>query len=310
MLHRKIAALPVPLLLGMGCALALCVVAALLAWRYQASDEPQTNTATPSDRTVEDLAKYADTLADSGDPYFGTRQLDYLIKQVQNPTFDTDTWRISILSQLAFHRLRLGDVDESIQLLTEALELSDPNGFAHADIMEDLAVAHMKRGELRNCVSPEGRLICALPLNPAYAHKDRAGATAAIALFESLLTLDPENVRYRWLLNIARMALGQYPDSVPNEYLIPPDVFAPDYEIGRFEEIAADIGIYGVDLAGGAIIEDFDNDGLLDIMTSTWDPGGQSEILPQRGRRQIFRALRRSGTEWTAGRPEHHSGRL
>ena len=223
---------------------------------------------------AEDLAGYAATLADSGDPYFGTRQLDYLLGQAENPMFDTDTWRVNILSQLAFHRLRLGDVDESIRLLTEALELTGPDSFDRIGIMEDLAVAYMKQGELRNCVSPEGRLVCALPLDQSHSHRDRSSANKALEMLESLLTHDPESVRYRWLLNVAHMALGTYPDGAPPQYLIPPDVFAPGYDLGRFEEVAVDIGIYEVDLAGGSIVEDFDNDGLLDIMTSTWDPAG------------------------------------
>ena len=290
MFTRKLAGLPSPLALGVGCALVVCVVVAILAWLWLSASsngfrgDLVERTATPGGgEPVEDLAGYAATLADSGDPYFGTRQLDYLLEQVESPTFDTDTWRVNILTQLAFHRLRLGDVDESIRLLSEALELSDPNGFDRIGIMEDLAVAHMKQGELRNCVSPEGRLVCALPLDPAHAHRDRSSANKALGTLESLLAHDPESVRYRWLLNIAHMALGTYPDGVSDEYRIPPAVFAPDYELARFEEVAADIGIYAVDLAGGAIIEDFDNDGLLDIITSTWDPSGSLKYYRNEG---------------------------
>ena len=288
MFTLKVAGLPIPLALGVGCAMAALIVAALIGWRlgwYGGEGlDPWSRMTTPADGgAVEDLAGYADTLADSGDPYFGTRQLDYLLEQAESPMFDTDTWRVNILSQLAFHRLRLGDVDEAIRLLTEALELSDPDGFDRIGIMEDLAVAYMKQGELRNCVSPEGRLVCALPLDPAHSHKDKSSATLAIETLEALLALNPESVRYRWLLNVAHMALGIYPDGVSREYLISPDVFAPEYELGRFEEVAADIGIYGVDLAGGAIIEDFDNDGLPDIMTSTWDPAGSLKFYRNEG---------------------------
>ena len=280
--------MPVHIVFGIACALSVCVIVAILAWQSTLPDsdqtEPRPNIATPAaSGSVEDLAKYAASLADSGDPYFGTRQLDYLTEQAETPTFDTGTWRVNILTQLAFHRLRLGDVDESIRLLTEALQLADPNGFDHIHILEDLAVAYMKQGELRNCVSPEGRLVCALPLDPAHSHEDKSSATLAIETLEELLSLAPENVSYRWLLNISHMALGTYPDGVSDQYLIPPDVFAPDYDMGRFREVAADIGIYAVDLAGGAIIEDFDNDGLLDIITSTWDTSGSLKYYRNEG---------------------------
>ena len=288
MFSHRIAGLPIVVVIGAGCALVVCVIVAMLAWRYASSnglrDDLVVRTVTPAGgESVEDIAGYADTLAGSGDPYFGTRQLDYLIEQAEKPTFDTDTWRVSILSQLAFHRLRLGHVDESIRLLNEALELADPGSFDRFGIMEDLAVAYMKQGELRNCVSPEGRLVCTLPLDATYAHEDKSSATIATDMLESLLDHNPESVRYRWLLNVAHMSLGSYPDGVPREFLIPPDVFAPEYELDRFEEVAADIGIYGVDLAGGSIVEDFDNDGLLDIMTSTWDPAGSLKYYRNEG---------------------------
>ena len=44
------------------------------------------------------------------------------------------------------------------------------------------------------------------------------------------------------------------------------------YEIGRFDSIGADVGLYTFESAGGAIMEDFDRNGLLDIMWSTMDP--------------------------------------
>ncbi len=244
---------------------------------------PEPDPSLEDDGTA-DLREYAGRLSESGDPYFGTRQLDYLLGQLESPVYDTDTWRLTILRQLAFHRLRLGQVDESISLLTEAVELAErsmPDSRDRLDALEELAVAYMKRGEIQNCVSPEGRLVCALPLDPEYAHEDSDSVSRAIEILEDLLVLDfdklstgeTDNVRRRWLLNIAHMARGTYPAGVDEEFRVPPSAFEPEHELGgRFREVAADIGIYSVDLAGGAIVEDFDNDGLLDIVTSSWDP--------------------------------------
>ena len=241
-----------------------------------------------------DLREYAARLSDSGDPYFGTRQVDYLSGQLVNPIYDTDTWRMTVLRQLAFHRLRLGQVDESITLLTEAVELAEssmPDSRDRLGALEELAVAYMKRGEIQNCVSPEGRLVCALPLDPAYAHEDSDSISRAIDILDGLLALDPGDVRRRWLLNIAHMARGTYPAGVSERYLVPPSAFAPEHDLGgRFREVAADIGIYSVDLAGGAIVEDFDNDGLLDIVTSSWDPS------------QSLRLYRPTVNKWGRGR--------
>ena len=243
----------------------------------------------PLENDIEDLREYARRLSESGDPYFGTRQLKYLTDQLEDPTYDTDSWRLTILRQLAFHHLRLGQVDESIRLLMEASGLAErtlqKNSQDRLGTLEELAVAYMKRGEIQNCVSPEGRLVCALPLDPEYTHEDADSVSRAIEILEGLLAEEPDNVRRRWLLNIAHMARGTYPDGVDERHRVPPSAFAPTAStltpalsrqgrggIERFREVAADIGIYSVDLAGGAIVEDFDNDGLLDIVTSSWNP--------------------------------------
>ena len=64
------------------------------------------------------------------------------------------------------------------------------------------------------------------------------------------------------------------PDDVPPDFLIPPSAFASDHDIKRFPDIAQRLGIDTFNQCGGAILEDFDNDGLLDIVTSTFDPEG------------------------------------
>ena len=260
----------------------LAVVAIVLEYTGPDADPPR------EEDNAADLREYGRWLSGSADPYFGTRQLDYLVGQLEIPTYDTDTWRLTILRQLAFHRLRLGQVDESIRLLNEATELTRrvmPNSRDHMVTLEELAVAHMKRGEIQNCVSPEGRLVCALPLDPAYSHEDTDSVSRAIEILDGLLALDPDNVRRRWLLNVAHMAQGTYPAGVRERLRVPAAAFAPERELGRrFMEVAADIGIYSVDLAGGAIIEDFDNDGLMDIVISSWEPSQSLRLYRNDGK--------------------------
>ena len=66
------------------------------------------------------------------------------------------------------------------------------------------------------------------------------------------------------------MTLGEYPDKVPPEYLIPPGAFESDHDMKRFYDVAPHLGLDVVGLAGGSIMEDFDGDGNLDIMASSW----------------------------------------
>ena len=226
-----------------------------------------------------DLAGYCTSLRNSSDPFFGTQQFERLTAELENPTFPTLSWRVSIVRELARSHLRFGDTEEAIRLLSEALdaEMSEKPEVSHeSDLLEELAIASMKMGELDNCVSPDGRLICALPLDDSVVHKDKRGASGAVDYLTRLLELEPddfhENKRALWLLNVAHMALGTYPDGVKVEYRVPPESFESEHDIGKFEERAPLAGLYAVNTAGGSIIEDFDNDGLLDVMTSTWDP--------------------------------------
>ena len=72
----------------------------------------------------------------------------------------------------------------------------------------------------------------------------------------------------RWLLNVASMTLGSYPDGVPRQFLIPPTAFRSDYPLPRFDNVAKEVGLDIYALSVGAVLDDFDNDGRLDLMVS------------------------------------------
>ena len=232
------------------------------------------NQMSSQDADTSDLAEYCEVLSHSNDPYFGTVQRDQLMKLLKDPRFQSAT---SLWINLAFDYLRFGEAEEAIQVLTEGLEIAereDPDGLGVQRLLEELAVTNLKAGELNNRINPSARLVCLLPLGNQQGYQDAQGSTNAIKYFLRLLEMDPENVKYRWLLNVAHMTLGTYPAGVPEQFLIPREILATDYDIGRFEEVASEVGLKAANLAGGSIMDDFDNDGLFDIVTSTWDPGG------------------------------------
>ena len=100
-----------------------------------------------------------------------------------------------------------------------------------------------------------------------------AASRKAVGYFEQYLKAKPDDLEVKWLLNLAYLTLGGYPAAVPPAYLIPPSAFATDakVEIGRFRDVAPQAGLKVASLAGGAIIDDFDNDGRLDVVTSSMD---------------------------------------
>ena len=66
------------------------------------------------------------------------------------------------------------------------------------------------------------------------------------------------------------MTVGSYPQGVPEKWRIDPTVFASEGDIGRFVDVASALGVDALGLSGGSIVEDFDRDGDLDFMASSW----------------------------------------
>ena len=128
--------------------------------------------------------------------------------------------------------------------------------------------AEMRIGETDNCCSDHNADSCLLPLrgNAIYRYQD--GPRKALELLEDQLREFPNDLNAQWLLNIAHMTLGEYPAGVPAKWRVEPKVFASDYDIKRFPDVAPAAGLDTFGLSGGCIVSDFDGDGLLDIVRS------------------------------------------
>src|SRR5262249_38092335 len=124
---------------------------------------------------------------------------------------------------------------------------------------------------------------CLIPIQGGGIHKIQQGSRGAIKVLTQILKDNKNNFAARWLLNIAYMTLGEYPLAVPKQWLVPPDVFKSDYDIKRFPDIAGNLGLDLQQLAGGVIIEDFDNDGNLDILISAFGPNDQLRYFHNNG---------------------------
>lgn len=134
-------------------------------------------------------------------------------------------------------------------------------------------VAGLRQGESENCINCRGEGACVFPILPTAVHKQRDGSELAVRHFTEYLQRHPGDRAAMWLLNVAHMTLGQYPDGVAEEHLLPLESFCdePEQSIGAFCDIGHLAGVNRLNQAGGAIMEDFDNDGLLDIVVSSMD---------------------------------------
>src|SRR5262249_48567452 len=132
-----------------------------------------------------------------------------------------------------------------------------------------LALAYLRMGEQENCLNNHTSDSCLLPIRGGGIHKLQRGSRGAIRYLTQILTANPNQYEALWLLNIADITLGEYPTSVPKAWLSPPTAFQSNYDLKKFPDIAGGLGLDLNQLAGGTIVEDFDNDGFLDIMVSS-----------------------------------------
>jgi hypothetical protein len=134
-------------------------------------------------------------------------------------------------------------------------------------------VTALRRGENDNCVMCRGESACIIPITPSAVHKNPTGSRLAIKHFIEYLARFPDDLEVRWLLNLAHMTLGEYPDGVdPRFRLDLSGFFHSKFDIGRFHEVGQLVGLNRFNSAGGAIMDDFDNDGLLDIVVTSFSP--------------------------------------
>ncbi|MDX2041083.1 MAG: FG-GAP-like repeat-containing protein [Acidobacteriota bacterium] len=140
---------------------------------------------------------------------------------------------------------------------------------------EILGVAHLRKGELDNCVHNHNAETCIFPLSKQAQHKLTAGSSAAVKHFKSFLAKRPDNLEVRWLLDLAMMTLGEngsYGSNAAKKQTATKNARAPIAPITpRFPDVAAAVGADRISGAGGTILDDFDNDGFTDIVISSVD---------------------------------------
>jgi hypothetical protein len=208
----------------------------------------------------------------SGNPYLG----DGLRRELEAKLEDQDLprrRRARTSVRLARVLLKTGEVDRAIGLLEAARPVLERGGDGD-EVLPLLALAHLRQAEAENCILRHNAACCIFPLAGAAVHVERAPARAAKALYEEILRGAPGDLESLWLLNVAAMALEEYPDGVAEGQRLPPEAFASDAPFPRLTDVAPALGVDTFNLCGGAAVEDFDGDGWLDVLTSTYDPGG------------------------------------
>lgn len=184
-------------------------------------------------------------------------------------------------SQLSYTHYTLGQLwstqrefDKSIEELEAAYRIA--LGWSNTQLAwhleEVLGLSYLHRGAFSDsAVDPVTNGALLFPGHPGTLHTKRADIEKAIEFLSKGLKREPSNAELRWQVNLAYMAADLYPTQVPKEFLIPPGTFSSKEDLGRFPDVAPAAGVATYGNAGGVIIDDFDNDGFLDVVTSQVD---------------------------------------
>jgi hypothetical protein len=150
--------------------------------------------------------------------------------------------------------------------------------------MEALGILQLRRGELDNCLMHHNAQMCIFPLSPKAVHTTGDGSRRAVEYFTRALERDPDNYELRWVLNAAAMTVGAHPNGVPERWRIGPQAFRSAERVPHFVDVAGPAGLAArPDNAGGSIADDFDGDGLLDLVVSSRDPCEPLRLFRNKG---------------------------
>jgi tetratricopeptide (TPR) repeat protein len=200
--------------------------------------------------------------------------------------------------------LKAGNTEKSLEMFRRLL-ISIPNLKEINDMTKKFhqlhAVTFMRKGEIDNCIENHSSESCLLPIMGKGIHVNQNGSRSAIEIYKNILSKYPNDLESRWLINLAYMTLDEHPEKVPQQWLISTDAYKSEYEIPKFENIAMYLGIDVNDQAGGCILDDFNNDGFIDIIVSSWGMTDQIRFFINQGDGNFADATESSGLTGITG---------
>ncbi len=245
--------------------------------------------------------------AQRSSPFFGDGDLITAKRVLQELPANTEPrTRWEVLRAIGFHELRLGNVEASIGAYEQARGIIGANNklFPLEDAIVttfELGMAYMRLGEVSNCISQHCQASCIFPLAGGGLHSDPKGSRQALGMFQWILGYQPKHAGSLWLANLAAMTLGEHPASVPERFRIDIARFSTDVKFPRFVDVAREKGLARSSLAGGIIADDFDGDGVVDLINANWGPDEPIWFWKGRGDGTFEDRTRHAGLEGING---------
>ena len=242
----------------------------------------------PAPGTV-DMAARLRVLADSADPLLDEQLNAARLRYFTSLPPSGDPAEMLIRAAMAARELLNAGLTqpalEQLIFLDQTLDAAatEPVPGFRGEIQELIGIAFLRLGAEMACPStrpragavggPAVRFPCwpAVPRDAPTLLSDsaRVALAAARGWHVDLLASRPGDLRLRWVLNLAAIAAGVWPDSVPPEYRLDEAALGGAGDLPRFENVARAVGLDAVSLSGGAIVDDLNGDGLADVMTSS-----------------------------------------
>jgi len=252
----------------------VCILALLVLSVCQQAEPERAQQTEETKQMAQRLAEIA--AATEADPRSSVHANKARVRKLREITPPTEQKTLaSYKATLGQELLHAGENEAAIDTFLSILDLTEKypalfsGNFALA-VKDLLAISYLRLGEQENCIENHNIDRCLWPIREDGVHTRERGSRNAIDVYTEILNADPDDLNARWLLNVAYMTLGEYPDGVPDRWRIPPDALESEYDIGRFRDVSIPLGLDVVGLSGGAIMEDFNGDGLLDVLASSW----------------------------------------
>jgi hypothetical protein len=222
--------------------------------------------------------------------YLNSQQAAMFKKQLEAAPANDVKQRVDLERSYAEQLMNSGKVEESVQQyeqVRQQIQSVSPQAWKQMKrtILGRELIAYLRMGEQQNCCATNNSYSCLIPISGPGVHTRQEGSRNAIRILTDLLHDDPGDLRERWLLNIADMTVGDYPHGVPANQLIPAAKLGTDYPLKPFVNVAPQLGLDPEGWAGGVVMEDFEDNGLLDILISSlrWDKPGQLRYMHNNG---------------------------
>jgi tetratricopeptide (TPR) repeat protein len=170
-----------------------------------------------------------------------------------------------------------GEMEKAIDQWLAAYQIAQTQlPAAMPELEEVLGIAYLHESEMENDVyhAPGDR--CIFPPRPGVKYAKTGDSERAVEYFSRYLERQPNQLDIKWLLNLAYMTMGMYPKGIPSKYLLSPSAFDSPEDVVHFHDVAQKVGINSFAMSGGLVVDDFENNGRFDVVTSGY---GQCEPM-------------------------------